>query len=91
MRICANPQCGIEYTPGTFNHKFCTPDCRKVVTNARLMERYYENRDRRRGKLRLCRLCDQPLSRYNETKECQACTAKKNTDARERLLELIGA
>lgn len=90
MNICANKNCGTVFLPRTHNQKYCSSECCKIVTNARIMEKYYEKRDRKAGKERLCKECGQKLSRYNEDNVCAPCAASKAKKDRKRLLELVG-
>jgi hypothetical protein len=54
------------------------------------MRRYYEKRDNRRGRERLCSYsdCTTRLSRYNEESVCSV-HAKKVSPEREQLLKVI--
>lgn len=91
-RICANPDCGKEFEARTHNMKFCSDECCRRSTNARLMEQYYEKKARRKGAVRTCERdgCITRLSRYNDQKVCEACDAGDKSADRARLLEMIG-
>jgi hypothetical protein len=64
--------CGAEYARKTHNQRYCTAECCRLATNERIMERYYERRDNRRGKERVCKRkgCNTTLSRYNDELLC---------------------
>lgn len=59
----------------THNQKYCTPECCRVVTNLKLMERYYDKKSRRDGLERECKTdgCHSILSRYNDQEYCSSC------------------
>lgn len=46
------------------------------------MERYYEKRDNRRGKERVCKYigCDTKLSRYNDEPFCSVHTGRETSN-----------
>lgn len=55
---------------------YCSPECRTVVTNARVLEKYHEKQ--RLKKLTGKRICKQAscvhiLSVYNKEDYCEAC------------------
>jgi hypothetical protein len=89
--ICAYGECGNMFEPKTHNQKFCSSACCRKATNARIMEKYYARRDRKRGKLRTCSECPTVLSRYNSSDKCEGCHGKARRDERAELLELIGS
>lgn len=91
-RICANVDCGKEFTPRTHNMRYDTDECCRKATNARLMDQYYEKKARRKGAVRTCERegCKTKLSRYNDGKVCEACVAGDTTSNRARLLDMIG-
>jgi len=68
-------ECGVEFSPKAHNGKYCSVDCRKVATNKKVLDRYYENKDRRSGKnQKKCsrKGCTTILSRYNAEDICEA-------------------
>lgn len=91
-RICANTDCGKEFTPRTHNQRYDTDECCRKATNARLMEQYYDKKARRQGAIRVCERegCKTKLSRYNDGKVCEACESGDKKSDRARLLEMIG-
>lgn len=91
-RICANPDCEIEFEARTHNMKYCSDECCRRATNARLMEQYYDKKARRQGAIRECERdgCKTKLSRYNDGKICEACEAGDKRADRARLLDMIG-
>lgn len=92
IKNCANPDCSVEFNPTRHNQKYCSKDCCKLVTNAKIMQQYYEKKDRKAGKKRLCKKCKATaLSRYNEGNVCQSCVQAERTASRNELLQLVGA
>jgi uncharacterized paraquat-inducible protein A len=92
MRLCANPTCMIGFEPSRHNQKYCSKECCKVVTNSKIMQQYYENKDRKAGKPRTCDVCEvAKLSRYNESNTCASCVAREEAASRNNLLRALGA
>lgn len=91
IKLCANPECETLFAPTRHNQKYCSKECCKVVTNAKIMQQYYEKKDRKSGKKRLCTNCKEtPLSRYNEGTICQSCMLAQRAANRMELLQLVG-
>ena len=91
IRICANTLCMIAFAPSRHNQKYCSKDCCKVVTNSKIMEQYYEEKERKSGKPRTCKSCKvSRLSRYNQTNTCAPCVAKEEANLRATLLRTLG-
>jgi hypothetical protein len=75
---CANDVCLNIFTPKTYNAIFCSPECRKVVTNRKLLDKYYlakENKNKKRTCL--TDTCSTILSRYNKENICEACKVER--------------
>lgn len=79
--------CEIEFEFKTHNQKYCSNQCCRTATNKRIMQKYYEKRDRLSGKERACEGCDAPLSKYNSATFCVMCEHK---EVRNRTLKTIG-
>lgn len=79
MRDCANPECNERFAPKSHNQKYHNEECCRVVTNKRIMGKYYEDKAIRDGKHRICdnNGCETILSRYNPTPVCHVCDAKE--------------
>ncbi len=77
--ICAREGCGNVYIKNTHNQKYCSGECCRIATNAKIMERYYEKKHRLSGKERVCKSegCGKSLSRYNASDICAACESKR--------------
>lgn len=59
--------------PKSKNQKYCNPDCCRKATNKKIMEKYYENKERLKGKIRHCKQCNLKLSIYNAANICYKC------------------
>jgi len=92
VRECAYAECGLGFEPKTHNQRYCSDDCCRRATNARLMKQYYEKKARRQGRIRVCANsgCETRLSRYNDGKVCQKCAAAQETERRQQLLNIVG-
>lgn len=90
MNICARKDCGSEFVKGTHNQKFCSAECCRVETNRRIMEKYYDKRDQRLGKVRYCSECrTTKLSRYNNDKICAGCSTKQTVSANQSVIDML--
>lgn len=89
--ICANDGCEVEFDKVTHNQKYCSDECCREATNKKIREKYYEEKERLSGKVRSCetRGCKNILSRYNESKICNVCVAKKESSSRDELLRIM--
>ena len=74
MKTCA--ECGKEFEFKTHNQKYCSNQCCRVATNKRIMQKYYEKRERLAGKHRVCIQCDTILSKHNPLEVCAWCESK---------------
>lgn len=91
MKICANDKCMVAFQASRHNQIYCGEQCRREVTNSRIMLKYYEEVDRKSGKPRTCAECEvSRLSRYNEGNTCAPCVAKRAASARKNLLASLG-
>lgn len=91
-RICAHTDCELPFHAKTHNQRYCSDECCRLATNKRIMERYYERKERRRGGRRVCstRGCTTILNRYNDSEICALCLAKKDTQTRDFIQDLVG-
>lgn len=86
---CAHESCGTLFHPNTHNQKYCSSECCKAATNAKIMKRYYERKARRAGTVRKCYTCGSGLSRYNDTTICSPCAAKQESANNLSVLSLL--
>lgn len=92
MRVCGYSECHVEFQPRTHNQRYCTDEHCRLATNARIMQNYYKRKERRAGKERMCANgCGTKLSRYNDNDVCSACTAKRTSDVRSSLLDMVNS
>jgi hypothetical protein len=89
---CDRPGCSEWFIKRTHNQRYHNDECCRIATNAKIMENYYERRDRKLGKTRLCRVCGTTkLSRYNEGQVCTGCTSKRETEMNSSVLSMLTA
>ena len=71
-RICQNSDCGKQFIAKVYNTIYCSPDCRKVVTNKKLLDNYYRKKENKTKK-RVCKAkdCKTVLSKYNDEEICE--------------------
>ena len=77
-RICINEECSRVFLPKTYNGVYCSVECRKLVTNKKLLEKYYTAKSNRTKK-RICNTknCSTVLSIYNKEKICERCKTER--------------
>ena len=77
-RNCANPDCGKEFTPRVYNAIYCSAECRKIITNRKVLQRYYDKKARLNS-TRTCETkeCSTTLSRYNQENICECCKRER--------------
>lgn len=82
LKICANEECGEIFEPQVHNAIYCSVDCRKIATNKNVLNRYYEKKERRSSKQRVCKNkhCSTVLSRYNDEDICELCKTNRLID-----------
>jgi hypothetical protein len=91
MKKCARDGCNVEFTSKKHNQKYCSPECCRIATNARIMREYYASRARLGGKVRICGEvgCNAKLSRYNKDKVCSSCLAARRAAESDKLLRML--
>jgi len=89
MIICARDGCEEAFQPATHNQKYHNAECCRIATNARIMERYYAERDRRLGVERRCKNCSTKLSRYNESDTCNSCSLKQQVSVNTQVANML--
>jgi hypothetical protein len=53
---------------------YCSPECREEATKEKIASRYaITRRQKRHGKVRLCKSCNGKLSVYNDDQLCDKC------------------
>lgn len=74
-RACARDECDEMFVAKTHNQIYHDDECCRIATNKRIMERYYERKQKRSGQRRVCNGngCDTLLSRYNDGDLCSMC------------------
>lgn len=87
-RECANEQCSNLFEVRKINMIYCSNECCRVVSNARLIAKYHAKK--KKVGFRTCAQCGFRLSRYNNNTECHACIKKKENQDRIKLLAELG-
>lgn len=89
--ICARPECdNVIEVKASWNQKYCSSECTRIETNRRIMQKYYDKKDRVAGKRRICELCeDTVLSRYNDDKVCYSCQRKAEKRRNEEFARML--
>lgn len=77
-KICLNEGCLNKFKPKTYNGVYCSPECRKIATNKKLLDKYYVNKNNK-NKKRVCATvhCSTVLSVYNKEKICEQCKIER--------------
>ena len=75
---CKNEACKKIFVPKTYNAIFCSADCRRIVTNKKLLDNYYKKKEKKNTK-RVCetKKCTTVLSRYNKEDICERCKRER--------------
>lgn len=75
---CSNPECKKIFIAKVYNAIYCSPECRRIVTNKNLLAAYYEKKSNK-DKKRICKTdgCGTVLSRYNKEKICEGCKRER--------------
>ncbi len=78
VRICSNDECKKEFTAKVYNTIYCSTECRKVVTNKKLLDNYYRKKENKKRK-RVCKTkeCTTILSSYNAEDICEQCKTER--------------
>jgi hypothetical protein len=72
--------CDNQFNPTVSYQIYCSSHCRDIATKEKIAIRYLQSkRQKRKGKIRLCKSCSIPLSIYNDDLVCSACNV--NPDA----------
>ena len=74
----ANPDCLQSFMPKVYNAIYCGSTCRKIITNQKVLQRYYDKKARRNSR-RVCDTldCNTVLSRYNDEDICEQCKRER--------------
>ena len=88
--ICFNKECAKEFERKTHNQKYCSDECCRIATNRRIMEKYYEKKEIKNGRERICKNCKTKLSRYNSSNICANCEKQIGYDSRKAIWSILG-
>ncbi len=74
---CALPECGKEFVKRSHNSKYCCHEHMRIATNRRVLQRYYELKQRPpSGRVCAADGCGTILSTYNRSRYCGPCREK---------------
>jgi hypothetical protein len=78
-------ECNKQFAPRAHNAIYCGDECRKKITNKRVLEKYYEKKEEKesqRTSERICLTsdCQTVLSIYNDDETCSSCQVSKFKD-----------
>lgn len=81
-KICSNDDCLELFLPKVHNAIYCSAECRKIVTNQKVLDKYHEKKAKQNSKNRICKTksCSTILSRYNDESICGACQVNRFKD-----------
>ena len=66
--------CDSVFTTNISYQIYCSVECRDSATKEKIAARYViARRQKRKGKVRNCKNCEQPLSIYNDESLCNNC------------------
>lgn len=90
--ICANEGCENNFEKVTYNQKYCSDECCREATSAKIRQKYLEKKARLAGEKRVCsnRGCKTILVRYNEDTVCEYCRAKQRKKDLGDLWRIVG-
>ena len=88
---CENDGCFNEFVKVTHNQKYCSDECCREATNAKIKKKNADKKDRLSGRKRVCSTkgCDTVLSRYSESNICLLCEALNAKRELNNLLDMI--
>lgn len=66
---CRLETCDVQFQKRVHNQSFCSKECCRVFTNARILAQYHDKKNKVM-KGRVCKKCPTVLSRYNEDEYC---------------------
>lgn len=77
-RTCKNLDCSKLFKAKSYNSIYCSAECRRIITNAKLLNNYYEKKANI-NKKRICKTkdCKTVLSRYNKENICEKCKRER--------------
>jgi len=77
-RFCKNEDCGKVFIAKVYNSIYCSAECRKIVTNKKLLEAYHAKKNNK-NKKRICKTknCTTILSSYNKEDVCESCKQER--------------
>lgn len=88
MKTCK--WCDNEFKSNVSYQIYCSEECRELATKEKIAQRYIQTRrQKRKGKNRLCKKCNEKLSIYNDEPLCIKCNINP-ADVKKALKDLKG-
>lgn len=87
MKQCENESCGKMFKRIAHNAKYCSPECRKIVSDKNILERYHRLKAISRSPERICINCGIKLSIYNKSTLCNVCSYNLNNSGLKDIVE----
>ena len=75
-KICAREECSTSFHPLAHNQKYCSVECRNIISDEKIKRRYYRLKQERPVPGRKCKECGIEISRYNKLTVCSSCEYK---------------
>lgn len=87
---CDRNDCNEWFVKKTHNQRYHDAECCRLATNFKIMEKYYERRDIKKGIARTCKSCGiTKLSRYNDSQTCASCASKRESEVNASVQAMI--
>lgn len=88
MKTCK--WCDHEFESKISYQIYCSEQCRDFATKEKIAQRYIQTRrQKRKGKNRICKKCENKLSIYNDESLCIECNVNPD-DVKKALREIKG-
>lgn len=84
--VCARAGCENLFHKKTHNQKYCSDFCCRKATNKKIMDRYYEKKERK-NKVRVCEVCGAKLRMNSQEDKCSFCLASAETKEKQQVLQ----
>ena len=87
---CAAQDCEELFDKKIHNQRYHSDECCRIETNRKMMKKYYDQKDRKQGKVRICQTCGiTKLSRYNESVICSSCEKEKQVKVNNEVHQML--
>ncbi len=87
LKQCA--YCPTEFEAKRVNMIYCSNECCRAATNAKLIAKYHSNKLAANTE-RFCKDCGCKLSKYNKDAACHPCQNRAESSKRKEMLAKLG-